>query len=358
MSSVASFSHTGKPLFSVIGPLLAGLFIVSGCSPANQTEQLFAEYQAQLSQALEQQPLPVDPQPMPVMPRANTLRSPIDEASISLLDSMRLDRCRAGALIAERNSALGRLRSPSARLYYEIDLMQALKECRQGSVGDNPRLNEALTEAITHKVEVLPQWIERVLTNSEELRSALRAHSSPLPPAPHPDAQSSLDALTYLADTFEKVHANPEVKVPLEDYRKHFRVLNQSDYLPRFWRTQQQALAWISSLNQQLEEAINKSTCVDKEQLQRVHLHYQTHIQPQIAEWRTTHAELKTQLMRMRDLSSEPRWQTYLNELAGELSHAEKVHNKTQVHNEKWNELFTTNCTNNQQTAVRADFLL
>lgn len=348
--SVASFTRLGKHVLV--------LLMLSACSPPSLPEQTFASYQAQLSQELEQQPVQIKLQPMPVMPRSSTLRNPIEEKSISLFDSMRLDRCRAGALIAERNSALGRLRSPSARLYYEIDLMQALHECRQSAVADNERMDTALAEAITHKKEVLPQWIARVLTNSDELRHALRAHSSPLAQQQAPDAKNVLAALAYLTETFEQLNAEPSAIIDLEPYKTHFRTLHQSDYLPRFWRTQQHAAAWMQALNQQLEQAIQDSTCRDQVGLEGLFEHYQQNIQPLLIEWWTTHNKLKGHLVRLRELSPQESWQDYLNELIGKSSHAQKLHNEKIVHKLKWNKLFTKSCSNNSQTAYATSFLL
>ncbi len=93
--------------------------LISGCSSVD--DQL-ADYQARLSRVLEEQTAPQSVTRVPRRPVQHN-RLPLPQADINLLELLRLDQCRIGLTVAQKNSSLGRMALPSQQLRLELELL-------------------------------------------------------------------------------------------------------------------------------------------------------------------------------------------------------------------------------------------
>lgn len=317
--------------------------MLSACSDSSGLEPNWQTYQSRLTHLLDEQSQAPIPTPMPIMPRSGDLRLEIDRISINLLDSVRLDRCRLGQIVAQRNSALGNVQSTSARLRYEIDSMIAIEECLQSDVANDARIANLLQEAFIHKQQTLPLYIDQVLTRSEEFRHSMRAANATHPIEETSGFEETLAALHYLDDLFNSALAGELDTINLEPYNRHFQILAQSDFLPRHWRTMQQNAAWLDTLNDLMTNAGDKVGCRPPSIPQRAeYLHnvmmniFAGEIQPVLARWSMYHSELAPVLESLRDKSVQGQWQAYVDELIAEGSHAERVARLTVQHAQLW----------------------
>lgn len=306
------------------GLLLAlTLLTLTACS-GERSETLFSDYHSELAELLEepaQRPTYPD---LPRMPRASQVRDPIPEFSVSLLNSMRLDRCRVGQVLAQRNSSLGRAQSVSSQVYHEIDIIQALQECLNSSVAErNEDLKEVMTTGLEHKISTLPAWLDRFLTQSDAMRSALRPERSMLPQTPHPEKEATLEALRYFKRLFESLTANPKAWVDLEPFREHTRQLAQSDYLPQLWRTQQQLTGWLQEYNRMLTDGGRKLGCRPPNIPARadrvepfIDENFTQSLEPLLNRFAAELTEVQQLLRALSQYTEQARWQTYMRELS------------------------------------------
>ena len=102
---------------------LAGLLLLvaasSGCTSVN--DQL-DDYQARLSRVLDEQPTAQSVTRVPRRPVQHN-RLALPQADINLLELLRLDQCRIGLTVAQKNSSLGRVALPSQQLLMELELL-------------------------------------------------------------------------------------------------------------------------------------------------------------------------------------------------------------------------------------------
>src|SRR5690606_5875499 len=91
----------------------------SGCTSVN--DQL-DDYQARLSRVLEEQTAPHSVTRVPRRPVQHN-RLSLPQADINLLELLRLDDCRIGLTVAQKNSSLGRVALPSQQLLMELELL-------------------------------------------------------------------------------------------------------------------------------------------------------------------------------------------------------------------------------------------
>ncbi|MCC5879058.1 MAG: DUF3080 family protein [Idiomarina sp.] len=305
----------------------------SACSDSNQLDTTWENYQHSLSEATGEPVHTVDSAAMPIMPRSADLRIEIDRLSIGLLDSLRLERCRLGQVVAQRNSALGHAQSPSARLRYELDSMLAIEECLQIDSITDDRINALLSEALEQKQLTLPLYIDQVLTRSEEFRRSMRAANRTHPLTPANDFNEPYAALAYFAGTFEAALEGRWHAVDLAPYNSHMQVLMQNDFLPRHWRTMQRSAAWLDAVNDMLDSAVIRGDCqLPPGAEQNLGSEFADNLQPMLARW-TGHQQALTPVLRqLQDMSVQGQWRAYVDELIAEGSHVEQVDDLTQRH--------------------------
>lgn len=327
-------------LLSVATVALLGL---TGCSDRSQLDSTWQTYQSRLANVLDESSDSPQPTPMPIMPRSGDLRIDIDRLSINLLDSFRLDRCRLGQVVAQRNSTLGNVQSTTARLRYEIDSILAIEECLRSDVADDERIATMLNAALEHKRETLPLYIDQVLTRSEEFRHSMRAANKPHDTTESAGFEETLAALAYLDNLFTAVLNNDFAQVDLTLYNRHMQHLAQSDFLPQHWRTMQRNAAWLDTLNDMLKDGGDKVGCHPPSIPQRAeYLHnvmmsrFAGDIQPLLARWSMYHNELAPLLESLRDKSVQGAWQAYIDELIADGSHADQVARLTVRHAKLW----------------------
>lgn len=309
---------------------------LSSCTDRSSLENTWQKYQAQLSRLLDEPALKPQPTPMPVMPRSGDMRLQIERFSINLLDSFRLNTCRLGQVVAQRNSALGNIQSVSARLRYELDSVLAIEACLATEVAAEPRIAEMLNAALAHKRETLPLYIDQVLTRSEAFRHSLRAANQTHSVAESAGFEETLAALTYIDSILSTaLTAEQFTDIDLAPYNGHMQTLAQSNFLPRHWRTMQQNAAWLDSLNDMLEGS-HKVDCQAPPLPQRL---FAGEIQPVLARWASYHNEIAPVLASLRDKSVQGEWHAYVDELIAEGSHADQVTQYTLRHAHLWQDL-------------------
>ena len=102
-----------------MGWIVAIVVLLSGCGPP-QAEDVLYDYSERVHNALELD-APSDYQhSLPTYPRRRDLRLEQSDLRIGLLDLVSLDRCGLEKLVAERNSALGKVMPASQQLFTNI----------------------------------------------------------------------------------------------------------------------------------------------------------------------------------------------------------------------------------------------
>lgn len=114
----------------LLGLVLIALLALPGCERQDRVDHSLAYYHRHLAE-LFRQPDPGTkalPEALPY-PALKTLRLPVSEARISLLDFLQLSRCELQRLVGERNSSLGKLMAPSQQLYYDLRFLALGEQC-------------------------------------------------------------------------------------------------------------------------------------------------------------------------------------------------------------------------------------
>ncbi len=333
------YTAQSVPKYVLLGYLLLVLTL-SACSDtvmsrmdnyANRLERL----------AGEQQP-PVALITAPEQPRVSEVRLQLPELSISLTDSFRLNQCRLGHLIAERNSSLGKVMTPAAQLYYEIDVTHALKECLAAPLDLSPRLRESLEQALTQKEGALKLAVHNFLTTDDVWRSSFRLSRNTLPLTEADDFTHTFTALRYFAHTLSLIVADPHhPEINLTQWHEQLETLGQAQFLSSYWRTLATVPAELDALTELLNKATNNIGCTNiarpqkAEYLHNVMLHiFIAKLQPAFARWVHYGQQLDPVIQQLTELTQGSTWPSYVQQL--NQGKVQSLQRSTREHAEQW----------------------
>lgn len=183
--------------------LLAGTgALLAGCGQGGaESDALLRDYQQHLASQLDlAPPPPATPDNIGAFPERRDRLVDIPETRAGLLNVYALRECHITTLVAERNSALGRVAPASQQWRYELTLWERLNACLESDVPE--RLGEAdlarLESLAATKSEQLPTAAWNGLFGSEEWAGNFTRVSAALPPDALAPPAAQQDALDYL----------------------------------------------------------------------------------------------------------------------------------------------------------------
>lgn len=166
---------------SVVHLLL--LLSLTGCTQNDTVSQL-QDYQSRLSRTLDTTfPAMSEHATLNYPDRSDLLLTPT-AIEIDLTELYQIQTCQLGSLVAERNTALGKVQAYSVRLTYEYRLIRALAQCIDFYQQSNTRLDNresqlaAMQQWLTIKSADFQLHWSNMLTLSDETKQAF---SRPLP---------------------------------------------------------------------------------------------------------------------------------------------------------------------------------
>ncbi len=226
-----SYLRTIVKVIAYVGYAFACL-LVSACTPAPTGLEALVDYQQRVANTIDQPAITPD-LPAPAQPpQARELRTFIEPLNLSFLDTLRLDQCPLGQLLAHRNSSLGRLTSGLRRYHQDRLIAQALVECAK--LVEDSALQQRLAEAAVAKQNQLPLLAAQAIAEEKALQQSFRFGPAGLTEL---DASKFSPYLSAL-QTINRL-LNPESpQLPSEqELEQALQQLEQGDYLQSLWRT-------------------------------------------------------------------------------------------------------------------------
>lgn len=147
------------------------VLIIPGCDRTSP-DYAMAEYHKRLANSIDRDAIkasPVQVNPYPAKRKLKLALQP--DSSIALTDLLALDICKLGQVIAQRNSALGKVSSASAELVYTLNFLELAPECIEQMQKDGrPDLAGKLQQTLAEKKYNLSQSIWQGTLGEEEFR--------------------------------------------------------------------------------------------------------------------------------------------------------------------------------------------
>lgn len=227
--------------------------LLLGCGKNNQLSRDYDTYQQRLANVLDAS-VPDAPQVhSTAFPSPSELRINNEQLSIKLTEFYALRDCSVGTLIAERNTALGKIQLPSQRYVYEVKLLQGLKDCSQRH--KDKELNEKLAQWTAHKNRSLPLAWANLVQNSEEMKHALSLSKGFISTHEGDNFAAFLQALRAI------VNLKQAPSSLSEKIEGDLRLIKTSPVLAKMWKTQNYLAMRLHQSNLWLEEHLRGLSC-------------------------------------------------------------------------------------------------
>ncbi len=185
-------------------------------------------------------------------PSRKLLESTISQTTINFSEFNDLNKCGAATLIAQRNTALGKVQLPSQRFIYEVKLLESLQECRQHFT------DQALLKRVDQLIDIKQSNLSGVWSNllllSEETKLQFASNQVDFIEMDSTQVNLVVEALNYLNHLQFASNNTEELEAQLN-------TLRQYPLLAAGWRMQVKSQFLLSKMNESVSEVLKKSTC-------------------------------------------------------------------------------------------------
>ncbi|WP_322405812.1 DUF3080 domain-containing protein [Idiomarina sp. PL1-037] len=263
------------------------------------------------------------PKPQLQYPAKRALTRNIERTSMGLLESLRLNHCQLGQLIAENNSSLGRLKDGFSRYHADLTMIQALKKCIEHP--DSTNVKDKLKEALAHKESQLQNSLANAFARDDGLRKALSVGNNPLPKIHVTEYNYAMNALERFTRILERWNYTKEADAP-DELIKMLGRLESSSYLPDLFRTMLDYSYKLERMTELLPEVPESVYCQNgnipnaalalKDAFNAIYLE---EMQGDIAAMIEQHQRLLMLLDNLKGIAPQPALKSYIAEL-GSLS--------------------------------------
>lgn len=263
------------------------------------------------------------PKPQLQYPSRRALTQNIERTSMGLLESLRLNHCQLGQLIAENNSSLGRLKDGFSRYHADLNMIQALNKCIEHP--ESADVKDTLKEALVHKESQLQKSLANAFAQEDGLRKALSVGNNSLPKIHVTEYNYAVNALERFTRILERWDYTKEADAP-DELIKMLGRLERSNYLPDLFRTMLDYSYKLERMTELLPEIPESLYCHNGQTPEKAlklkeafNTIYIEEMQGDIAEIIEQHQRLLMTLENLEGIAPQPELKAYIAEL-GTLS--------------------------------------
>ena len=326
---------------TVLAVALIALAATAGLAlwPEDPVAARWQDYLARLER-LTRQPVPsaaaLELRPYP---GNAALRRPLPDLRTGLLNYLGLHHCDLMSLVSERNSALGKLRSASLRLDYELTFIERGQRCLNGAALEDPELIGLLERTLEVKRDSLGDLFWNATWASDELRGFLNQS-----PGPAGDSARGLEALGGLASAGRALRESPPPDA-LPDLERHLATLAGGAAGGAVLREIAAARVALEQALGMLESLDEDSLCPRGRASQRARYLrnlldsvYGQEVQPYLADLDRRRRRLDDRLRALRAVSSgaNPALDQWLAHYFGPRGQAARLDQALRAHTERW----------------------
>jgi hypothetical protein len=203
-----------KKLFAGAIALFLLCVVIGGCSRTDSPDARFDDYLDRLARTLDRDLPTQTSATRQSYPARRELLQAVEVPRTGWIGFFQLHRCGLVNLVSERNSILGRVAPPQARLAYESQLLAGLVRCRRrvrSTAGDDDDFIARLDELIALKQAALGAtlWNQSLASRPMTHLFSVAGHDAGL--EPDLAGQASRQALARLADRLGAIRAGEPV---------------------------------------------------------------------------------------------------------------------------------------------------
>lgn len=265
----------------------------------------------------------------------------VPELNIKMREFYAIEGCAIKQLIAERNTALGKIQLPSVRLGYEWTLIDLLRKCIDSNVNsENKALAVKMRDWLSQKQAIFPLIWSNMLTQSDEFYLGISSSAGFIDGNENDNFTDGLFDLKNLISIKEDPAAN------IASMEASLKSIQQHRIYARLWRSQLLLRDYLQQMTIDISVWASTFTCEtrkDKEKLGIIRnvftLFFIDEIQGIGAQMNQYHYALKPEFLKLIDDNHLPRNFTSTVEQYSQLRFDE-YQNAMLAHIEMWQGIF------------------
>lgn len=235
------------------------LITLTACTGKTPIESAMSDYEKRLARVLEIDVNTASKNRLASssFPSKQSLSVNIPPLDINLREFYSIKHCQLAAMVAQRNTALGKMQLPSQRFIYEYTLLQTFDSCIQGVQHTNPTLADRLNELKQAKqASYHLSWLN-LIQQSEETYSALTRKSKYVSADGEEQYQRSLAAWHYLVS----LQTSPNGDIQPIQLESHLQHISKNRLPASLWATERYMQSHFSVINDTLADAFFQLDC-------------------------------------------------------------------------------------------------
>ena len=288
--------------------VLLCLLLLTSCKE-NTTETLFHTYHKRLTNVLDITPIAAPTLTLPSYPDTRSLKQPLADIRMGLLDAYELRQCGLFQLIAERNSVLGKVQDQTRQLRYELLFLKQLNHCLT-VLNSASELQSQLNDIYQQKQQQLPLVIWNMVFTGKEWRQQFTLGHQLLEPQQFGGYIETVAAFNYL-DTLTTTMTSQSISQALatltpnniEQLLYHQQQIHNTQYLGQLFYSMAQVTAVLNTITAQLTQHENNVICgknINQQQAQYLrnvfYKYYVNDIQPYLSKLQSQYQQLQPYL--------------------------------------------------------------
>ncbi|MGS2721521.1 DUF3080 family protein [Paraglaciecola aestuariivivens] len=202
--------------------------LLFSCDSHLSLQKHLDSYQSRLAKVLDAEAIVVEEPYLLPYPKLQQLQHQQNQAYIKLFEFYQLKGCELFTLVAERNTALGKVQLPSTRYVYERKLLLAIDDCLAQTQATD--LKTKLAQWKTHKQNMLPYVWADLIQLSNESKHHLQGFSGYI------DGQS--DGLVATTQAWQYLLKLAQQPIDISELEAQLKQLQQAPLTRRVWFSQ------------------------------------------------------------------------------------------------------------------------
>ncbi|WP_110427208.1 DUF3080 family protein [Glaciecola sp. KUL10] len=275
MKDTAIFRSLKEKIASVklLGFYIFSILALSGCFDMQKLPSALNLYEERLTNVLG---IEVENKASVSMPFPNRTSLAIDipEIDMNLREFYGLNACPIKHLIAQRNTALGKIHLPSQRFIYEVEVINTLSQC-VNSLGQRIDESDNINSSELKELTLIQTWLlakqtsypfnwANLITQSEEAYLALNQTDGFLNGSNEDPISLAIIDLRYFLSLNQQANRQHPPVVLMDDVQaleSHLQSMQNHRFYAKFWRSLMLTEQSISRLNLVLDNALPAFQC-------------------------------------------------------------------------------------------------
>jgi len=252
--------------------IVCSVLLLFACQPNQQLKTDLDTYKDRISNVLELELRNAEPDLSLGFAKKSALNTQIPTIEMNLREFYGIESCPLKQLIAQRNTALGKIALPSQRFIYEVEVLNVLKACIDAIKykSESNQQTQDLASDQEKELGLLLQWYNakqnaydanwaNLLTQSDELYSSFARSAGFISGDHSDDINSALVDLKYFLSLYPL--SDSLMQQDMEDLELHLQSMAMHQFYARTWRSMLLITSELAVLNYSLKQRLAEFNC-------------------------------------------------------------------------------------------------